>query len=405
MIPPCVGAWILAHEGRATSAAAAWTTVGVGAIVVGYIVGRRFVPSPIVPQLQLGPRQGRHYVTAIVLVVSTLTLLHFTLGGIPLLSSRIEVSRFNFTSSGLFGLPGRMYLYGAPIAAGVALARSRALGIAWYNDRLTLLALSVLVVSRLLSGFKSGLLEVLIVLLVVAILTRGPMRSMVRILRQYFLPIIGAVIAGFLVATLYSSYYHSPGRSLSESLLSRATTVSAEPRVLTLERRLRILNVSSFDLDATYFAHEYAGIGSSGGYAFSRLVAASMLHINPEGSDHAPPVTYGGFPELAFDFNITLALIAMLALGASLAGIEATACQRSFNHYILCLTAVLAIYDYVVKGGLIYILINRGIVAAMLVGVGSVAQLTARSPGRTVLTAYGAVARQRAMQEPSAPRT
>jgi hypothetical protein len=380
-IPMTVGAWILTSEGRASSTGAASLTFGVFALIAGYLAARQFLPSSVPNRLHLGPEQGKPYVASIVFIVTVFIMLHFALGGIPILSSHIEVDRFAFTNSGLFGIPGRMYLYGAPLAAGLALARSRTIGVPWHADTLSLVAVSVFIISRILSGFKGGLVEVLIVLLVIAVLTQSPVTSVAQIIRQYSFLIVGAIIAVILVATLYSSY-HSSTRSLTSTLIARVTTTPAEPATLTLEHKLRQTNVSSLDLDATYFAHEYAGIGTGNPYSFSRLVSTSMLRVDPESSIYASPVTYGGFAEMAFDFGSLIAIIVMMTLGATLAFLETQARQTSLSGYLVCLAAVMAIYFYVIRGGLIYTVINLGLAVVLLLIIGRSVRLIYGSSDR-----------------------
>ena len=179
-LPLALGCWILAGEERASAAMAIWFSASLGVLIVGYYVTRSIAPRPIAPALQIDGVRGQRYVTVLVFFTTAFALFHFASGGIPIFSHNIETSRFEFDSSGFFGIPGRVYLYGLPLVAGVALARSRQAGLHWYKDRVTLVAVSVFVVSRLLSGFKGGLLEVLIVLLVAMVLAQGPVTSVAR---------------------------------------------------------------------------------------------------------------------------------------------------------------------------------------------------------------------------------
>ena len=231
-----LGCWLLVEEERARATTAAWVTISLVVLAVGYLLARRFTPRPNGPALRLGDDGGRRYVLVLVSFVGLFTLIHFAADGIPVLSGNVETSKFEFGKS-LFGIPGRIYLYGLPLATGAALARSRQLGLRWSKDRLTLIAISLFTVSRLLSGFKGGLLEVLIVLLIAAVLAQGPVTSVAHVLRRYLPLVITAVIAVFLVGSLYSSY-QGHGRSLPDIILARATTNGAFAGVIVFEKRL-----------------------------------------------------------------------------------------------------------------------------------------------------------------------
>jgi hypothetical protein len=379
-LPACAGTWILVHEQLAASSTAIWTTLSLVAITAGYAVAHRVI-SQRLPNSEPGRARrldaisGGPFVTAIVVVVTIFTTYHFVVGGIPILSPSVEVSRYEFTNSGLYGIPGRMYLFGAPLAAGIAYARAKSLGIPWHADRLTLLALSVFALSRLVSGFKSGLIEVAIVVLVMGVLANGPYVSVRRVLRRHLPILIAAPIALLLVGTLYDSYQVS-GEPLLDAIYARSTTGAAEPGVVVFEDRLPSTSgQSSLEVDLQYFAQKYAGFETGADYSFTRLVAATMLGVNPEGTAYTPPVTFGGFAELKYDFGIPIAMLAMLALGALLALLESAAMRRGLAIYMLCLAGVLILYGIVNKGAIMYLLINWLSVATMLLVVGFVAQL------------------------------
>ncbi len=366
-LPLALGCWLLAGEALVHTVTAALLTVSLGLVVAGYFVMRRFT-NPERQALRLGPDGGRRYVFILVLSTGFFTFLYFAIGGVPILSHSIETRRFEFNNSGLFGIPGRMYLYGLPLATGAAIVRARQLGISWYSDRLTLVAVSLFFVSRLLSGFKSGLLEVLIVLIVATVLAQGPVTSVAHVLRRYLPLAVAAVVGIFLVGGLYSSYRGS-GRSLPNAILARATTKAALPGALVFERHLLFTPGSSIHLDATYFAKKYFSIGPGSSYSFGRLVAATIFHIGPESTAYTAPVTYGAFPELTYDFGLVAALLIMFCIGALIAVLEAKARRATLSGYIICLAAALAIYDFVNKGGLIYLFINWAIVTIFLLAV------------------------------------
>lgn len=365
-----LGCWLLVEEERAQTATAAWITISLVVLAIGYLVARHFTPRPTGPALRLGDDGGRRYVLVLVWFAGLFTLIHFAADGIPVLSGNVETSKFEFGKS-LFGIPGRIYLYGLPLATGAALARSRQLGLRWTKDRLTLIAISLFTVSRLLSGFKGGLLEVLIVLLIAAVLAQGPVTSVAHVLRRYLPLAITAVIAVFLVGSLYSSY-RGHGRSLPDIILARATTNGAFAGVIVFEKRLPRNPDSTIELDTRYFTKKYFFVGPGSPYAFGRLVASTIFHVSLESSAPTVPVTYGAFPELAYDFGLPLALLGMFGLGALLALLEVIARRATLSGYIVCLATALAVYDFVIKGGLVYLCINWLLLTGLLLVVARV---------------------------------
>ena len=86
------------------------------AVIAGYyLVTPRYATAH---QLAMhAPREqllARKTLVAFAGVISFFVAYHFIVGGVPLLSADVELARFNFSGSGLFGIPGRMYLFGLP---------------------------------------------------------------------------------------------------------------------------------------------------------------------------------------------------------------------------------------------------------------------------------------------------
>ena len=99
------------------------------------------------------------FVWATVIAAGVLGVYHLLASGIPLFSDSIETERFSFTSSGLWGIPGRMYLFGIPISWLVALTNGSAReGRIWSYKPLQL-ATGFLVLTSLLGGFKGDMIS------------------------------------------------------------------------------------------------------------------------------------------------------------------------------------------------------------------------------------------------------
>src|SRR5439155_18948606 len=131
--------------------------------------------------------------TTVTIVVVAGTLAHFAVGGIPLLSSNVEIARLDVTASGLLGIPGRIYLFGIPLALAACLRGERIGSRAAFSTWQSRLLLATFVISRILSGFKSGLLEVVVITLLIYVASGHSMN-------RNHLP---KLLAAFLVAAAF----------------------------------------------------------------------------------------------------------------------------------------------------------------------------------------------------------
>src|SRR5690348_8100753 len=95
------------------------------------------------------------------LMVGGLAGYHLIALGLPILQPDVEIRRFDFTSSGLLGIPGRMFLYGLPFSViAWTLAGSRVGSKSvhrWVRG-----TWGAYVAAQVASGFKGGLLNIVI---------------------------------------------------------------------------------------------------------------------------------------------------------------------------------------------------------------------------------------------------
>jgi len=376
LAPAVVGAFILADSGEAPYVVAWLMFAALSVTFAGYVmtrigfaskVGRNPREEPAVQGQSLMTR-GQARMVAMVAILGS--AYHFSRVGIPLLASNVEVARYDFAGSGLFGLPGRLYLFGLPLAAGLVAFESATRRMDWYRDRWTALTLFALLLTRIGSGFKSGLIEFLIYLGAIFLLIKVNPPTTARILGRHSWAIALAVAAVFLVGTTYQTYQAS-NATLVDLLYARATTGGAVPGVVVLTGSFPNVGQTELGLDLPYFIREYTGQPLFGQYSFSRLISCAMLGISPLSSIPSPPVTIGAFPELTNDFGIYMAFVLMFALGSLMAYLEVSAKWRRHPWARFCrLVVVLAVLDYMSKGGLVYTVLNWGAIALFLALVG-----------------------------------
>lgn len=354
------------------------------AILAGFIGGSYLRPAAqrMVPfrAMRPAPQVFRAPDTAVSLVVWTVGLMalyHLVASGIPLFADSIEVERFDFTSSGFFGIPGRMYLYGVPLGWMLATAAAQAHGYRWRDYPAWWVATGFYIVTSLLSGFKSGLMAMAVTGIIAAVVITGARVRVWQLISKYWLLLCVPVIFGLLVATTYSTYQTSDV-PLWRQLLNRVTLVGAEPKQFAIEHNVAgTLNVGVLS-DFGYYLQKYTGGDITGQYSLERAVSAKIINADPASSAWTTPVTVGGFPELIFSFGLPIAVVVALIAGIVLQLLHG----RSVSPLGLFLraVAVYAIYTWLLKGGLAYYLINVTAVAVMiLLLLGGFTLLTAPS--------------------------
>jgi len=351
--------------------------------IVGYLItemvlrNRRSISEPT-----LTPLNDRA-VMAVVVTAGTLAMYHLVVGGIPLFSSSIETARFDFTSSGIFGIPGRMYLFGINIAWVVASANAQAHGMRWRAYYPWRWATAVLLVAAVLSGFKGELLSLAYSVVAVYVIVSKRRLTFGAAVRKYWW--IGAIgIAYFAaIAALYPSY-STRGDSVVSQFYSRLTTIPAQPIQYAIEGYGSVGLGTPIFSDFTYFLQKYGGGDVTGMYTFERAVSASIIGVDPSSSAFTTPVTVSAFAELYVSFGIVLALLAM-ALCGSVFSFGESAPRHSTLGLIMRAVIGIMMVSWLVKGGLAYHFLNFAAVTLMLalVGVAAHFMFPAANRGRS----------------------
>jgi hypothetical protein len=271
-----------------------------------------------------------------------------------------------------------MYLFGTTIAWMMASANAELRGVRWRSYRPWQAATFVIVALALLSGFKGELLATGVTLLVSYVIITGRVIRFGSIAKRFWWAATIAVSYFLVVAGLYQTYATSSESTLELSW-KRLTTVAAEPTQYALTRTFGDADVIS---DFTYFLAKYSGQSTVGDYTYERAVSASIIGVNPASQAWAPPVTIGAFAELSGMYGIAFGLVACIATGALFA-ILSTPRSASLMRLTTASVAALALYQWVLKGGLAYHALNYLLVLAFLFSVAYAAKLLGREPSRS----------------------
>lgn len=332
----------------------------------GYLLASRYARRLERPTTEVADWQVNALWTLTLLFVG-LTAIHFFRVGIPVFADNVETARYNLTGSGLFGLPSRAYLFGLPLTAAGA--------IYLYHRRrdavclqLVWTAVGALVLSRLLGGFRSGVLEAVIIVFVALSLSTGPLR-VPEVIRRFALPMMGVVLVAVTLSGLYATLERR-GSSPVDALVERATREAALPGWLALQDNSAIGLGSNGELteDVRYYFHQYVD-GTPGPYAtYGQRVAAAIYGIPVYEANDVAPVTVGIFPQLRSQFG-RLALMLMGFLGAAYAVTESLARRASVRGYVAGVGVILLLNDVITKGDPIYGLVNWGAVTLATVVV------------------------------------
>lgn len=390
-----IGLWVIYSRGQGYSSTVAIFSAGLLAVAVGYVLSslihrsrqlghaldganvesseKRSLPEPVV--------------FGIVLATGALALYHLVASGIPLFADSIERARFDFTSSGLFGVPGRMFLFGTTFTWILASSNATSRGVLWRQDRSWCYATFFLVATSVLSGFKGEALSVLTMALGVSVILAGPGLSVGGAVRRYWWVAGLAAVYFYFVAGMYGSYVSSAG-GFWQQIIERFTVIGAEPGQYVIEGRLPVSVSNVFVSDASYFLTKYLGMPSEGAYSLDQLVSSSILGVSPLSSAFYPPVTVGGIAESYYSLGLPGMVIAMAAVGYFLGILDSGPRSGTLS---LTARAIVAytIYTWMLKGGGAYLIINSIAVLAMLAAVGLVVSLFNMSAGSRAASAHG----------------
>ena len=295
---------------------------GVLALAIAYAWTKRSItPSS---ELRAGiepPRRGG--VAGVIVILAILGTYHFAQVGLPILQPNVEISRFNFTGSGLFGLPGRVVLFGVPIVTYLAVAYARGTGSSIRRPGAILgAAMLLLIATELVLGFKSGIAVVITILLVAVVLAWGPPKA-VRAAFTLAIPIAAAVFFAVMVSGLYGTFVESNQPAVAY-LIERSTVIAAIPGYEVLAGGIVMPSGETNSLvnDAEYYVPKYLGLGPRANrFPFELVVSASIFGTSLTDNSFIVPVTVGAFASLLWDFG-QLGFLFYMVLGVVFAWAE-----------------------------------------------------------------------------------
>ncbi len=337
-----------------------------------HVFQRTWRPIPRAPAASPGlPRHSSPGLGLFVSVVVALTFYHFLSSGIPLLSDDVETARFDFTSSGMFGIPGRMFLFGLPFAVFlVSLSATRRL--TRVSRKLTYLVWTSYASASLLGGFKGGLVSVLTTMLLVRSASGTPL-SLKRVLVGWRVAVIvGAMAYCALISFRYRSLGLTNPGDVLQYLASRATVSAAAPGYLVFNRcGTGGSGGEQFAQDLGYFLHKYLPFLPLDQddliLPFDKTVSAALYHTPISKSAFIVPVTIGAFPELVANVGVTGGILGMFFVGALLSYLVtgAQTCKPACKSGLFAL-AVHLLQIYVLNGNFVYTCLNFALVSVLL---------------------------------------
>ncbi|WP_017550927.1 O-antigen polymerase [Heyndrickxia coagulans] len=301
---------------------------------------------------------------AFFLIVELFVVYHFAVGGIPILSSNVEMDRFNFSSSGLFGIPGRMLLFGLPfISTMVSILFYK------YNSSKTkkffLITWALYVFFNLLTGFKGALLTICLQFFLVTSISN----------KKWYIPnlfklrnIVFAVVAIIYAIVMSLNYKSVSAVSINSSLnylLNRATEQASLAGYFTINNSSFLhayQNLHPFINEFQYYIDKYTnGIINFKSANFPvEMVVSSLLTGTPLTTNNfIVSVTLGGFAYLYILFGQYFTYFSMLIFGFLFhflffkAKTSNTLFKRTAYGFILLRT-----YVFLVNGSLAYNIIN-----------------------------------------------
>jgi hypothetical protein len=372
-------------------------TLGSAALFIGYALAPRPAASYSAHDATLGAK-WRVALTPLSTLTICLVALHFVRAGVPLFSGNVETSRFDVSKSGLLGIPSRAYLFGLPILA-IAYA---ALPQRSPNERrMFALIAAAFVVSRVLGGLKSGLLEVTFVGLI-ALIIRTDARARIGsgiVLRRASMAVIAVAFAGFL-STQYASVHATSASAAGEYLVKRATTgtVSAGAYVTTPNNHLQ--SGPYLVKDFLYYGNKYSngaperwGLFTPPRFSTSRIVSANLIGLPPETDRYITPVAVGLAPSLFLDWGWLGVVVGMFAAGFAVRRLQWRSLRSGHVASGFWGVAALVTVYMIENGGVAYYTINLLGTTVLYAGAAHVfAQLdkvAAQSSPRRLLTLPG----------------
>lgn len=356
LLLPTIGFYILqAENGEVRNG---WVVLAAPIFVsLGMVLGPRRRSS--IDSKSTEPAFQRFLVHAFV-ILSILAILHFAIGGIPVLSANVETERFNLGGSGLGGFPSRAVLYAIPAMALLSLST-----VTLITKRTTFAIWGLYVLTQVGLGFKGAVLEI-IVLAAIGYLVRVNKAKLKHVV-LFTASLLGAFIYVEVVRSLYATT-SSGGAGGFQYILDRSTTQAIESGYLALWHSPDFsAGLSAFWHDLQKLLMRYMGMANDGDFTFDMLMS-SIVTGTPLGVGmFIVPVTVGGTVYLMFSMATPLVIGALGAIGWTWTWAVA-ALRRSPTAFRGTLAAILIIglRVFLLNGNGAYLLINLSFAVMLL---------------------------------------
>lgn len=347
----------------------AWIAIAIAecTFVSGYAFALRASRLPPTPSSTTPSPTAVVAFKLLIVVVVTGAIFHLTASGIPVLQSNVEIQRFNFTSSGFGGVPGRLYLYGLPaIVIGSSVIDSRMASGTMRGFRR--LAWASYAAVQILSGFKGGVLNILVLHFLTRALVHRPIKLNLSSITGYGAALIGAFAFAAVIASRYSTLGALNSRSAAGYLAARVSVLPALPGHYSITHLSDVPRSAPYLVtDLKYFLHKYFGIGDAGDYPLDKIVSSAMTGTPLSEESFVVPVTVGAAPGFFVDFGWGWTFALMALTGCAYAWV-----YRSVLRARTCLgvsIAGLAVYlmnVFVLNGSAVYVLLNFLLMVCLL---------------------------------------
>jgi hypothetical protein len=226
------------------------------------------------------------------------------------------------------------------------------------------------VLTQVLLGFKSGILNVVAVIctgLLIQKLANGKYT-----LRRFVPAICVCLFLGFLYVLQVASRYTGLATSAGPSYLwRRLTFIGSEPSWYANMFGLQMTHGTPVYIhDMLYFMQKYFKVTTGVRFGFDSLVSSLVTHTPITESAFLVPVTVGAGSYLALSCNVIVGALILLGLGAlySLLVQKCRSTTSVFSTIIPCVV-LLAIPDFLNKGIGMYLLINNAVITVVMIVV------------------------------------
>jgi hypothetical protein len=261
-------------------------------------------------------------------MTAALIAYHYAVGGVPLFQENVLLARFDNTSSGLFGLPGRFNLFGAFFALFLVFAYYQSIPNVGRVRGLLVTTTLLLVVSRLFQGNKGAIIQCLVALLIV-----GPyfekryqvgeaIRRIASGIPLWLVGVggLGATAAFFFVAHIHITQGIGLYDNVFDALVRRVAVVSGSAfyeSVMSVAPRYGHGWGGYFLSDLSYFAQSF-GSSHNLHHSLNDLVSSSVTGRDVFGDKFLVPVAMNGLGYLYIEFGLLGIVVGGILLGAAM---------------------------------------------------------------------------------------